>query len=272
MATAGQFPKSNTDIIYQADYNTIQSTIAGVVSTYYGNTMTSAQLTGTNSITALQLDNLRIDLNKGYRHIVGTNSTVTDVTIGQPPRASDFNAYKTIADYCVTNRDTIAASQRALTAIRSNTLTAAWTGQRNFNTRLTWASAAAATTWWQTQSRIRIDVSGDGSSGSSKDNSWLSLLNTTGTRYYTKTNWDTGGAVTLYIIYGNGASGYAANYCQVYANKVNTTTLDVLVRLYDNVGLYDPPVGTNAYSTLYFDSSFDAITVTNPTSSVITNW
>ena len=112
MAGSGVFPKTATlDIIYQADYNLIQSTIAGVLSTYYGQTMLSSQLSATPVIQAAEWDFLRQDINKCYRHITNANSTILDVDPEDIILAGDANAYKVAADYCETNKATVNAAQ-----------------------------------------------------------------------------------------------------------------------------------------------------------------
>jgi hypothetical protein len=79
MAGAGVFPKVTGDTIYYQDYNAIKSVIDGVVSTYYGNAITSSAVTTGQSISAAQMDLLRADINKAYTHITGSNSAINDL-------------------------------------------------------------------------------------------------------------------------------------------------------------------------------------------------
>ena len=79
MATAGSFPKVAGDVIYAADYNAIKSVIDGVVSTYYGNAVTSSAVSQGTVISAAQMDLLRADINKAYKHITGSNSLINDL-------------------------------------------------------------------------------------------------------------------------------------------------------------------------------------------------
>lgn len=273
MAAAGIFPKAAGDIVYQDDYNTIQSAIASVVNTYYDNTLSSVQLSGNPIITAAQLDLVRLDISKGYKHIVGSNPSITDVSPGDLILASTWNTYKTLADYCVTNKDTIAPAQRTQTSSSSNALTSAWNGSHAFTTQLTWSSAAKAEAYFNTQSRMRITVGGSNSLGTSKDAGWLALLNAVGVQYYNNTNWDAGGTITIVNQYGS--NYYAENYCSITATKVSSTVLTITVNLNDaDVGdpFVDENVNVDASAIVVFDHSYDAITVTLPTVLVTANW
>jgi len=273
MAAAGIFPKVAGDIVYQDDYNLLQSTIASVVSTYYNNSLSSVQLTGNPIITAAQLDNLRLDISKGYKHITGSNPAITDVSPGDLILAATWNSYKTFADYCVTNKDTIYPSQRTQTSASSDSLTSAWNGSHSFTTRFTFASSVQAEAYFNTQSRLRITVGGSNSLGSSKDNGWLSLLNAVGVQYYNNANWDAGGTITIVNQYGS--NYYAENFCSISATKVSGTILDITVTINDaDVGdpFVDENVNTDASAIIVFDHSYDAITVVLPTVSVTSNW
>ncbi len=280
MAGAGEFPKTanNTDVIYQADYNTIQSVIAGVVSTYYGNAISSSQLSGNPVVAASHWDNLRVDINKAYKHITNANSTINDVAAGGLINAVDANAYKVAADYCETNKDTVSASQLA-SAVNSTSLTDPWQGSHQWTYTYTWPSADAANYWFNAGGYFSVDVSGDGSSGSSKDNDWQdNILNAIPTQTYGNTRWDTGNNID--VIENGNVSQYAENYARILIVKTSPTVLTITVIISDEDAgdqtgtgaAVDETVGTNAYASITRYYSIDAITVTDPVPSNTSNW
>ena len=285
MATAGNFPKVTGDVIYLADYNAIQSVIAGVVSTYYSNAIGSSQLSGTPLASAAQMDLLRVDINKAYKHITGSDSTIVDVTTGNLIGKDEFNAYKTAADYCETNKATVHPTQET-SSVDQTSLTATWNGAKTWTYTYTWASEALAQKWFNCGGRFVVDVSGDGSTGTSKDNDWQNnILNAIPTQTYTKSNWDSGTNISV-TEFGD-VSQYVENYCQITITKVGTTQVSVSVILNDadsgdkvipdtGLGPYGVPidenVNTNAYASITSYTSTDAITATAPTKANPANW
>lgn len=278
MAVAGAFPKTgSSDVIYQLDYNTIRSVISGVLSTYYGQSMTSAQLSGNPVITAQHWDNLRIDINKAYKHISGSNSTINDVAVNGIIYASDANAYKTAADYCETNKNTVYAASQLSSAVDSNSLTADWNGSHTWQHRFTWANANDADYWFNAGGYFLIDVSGANGSGSIKDNDWQNdILNAIPSQTYSRTNWVTDTNINVYE-YGNYNAYYQTNYCRIYTSKVNSNTLDIYVQVNDvdtaqhgAVGDANVTVDVSASITRYY--SIDAVVAPSVTSTVQTNF
>ena len=285
MATAGNFPKVTGDIIYLADHNAIQSVIAGVVSTYYSNSIGSSQLSGTPVVSAAQMDLLRLDLDKAYKHITGSITTLTDLALGNLISKDDFNAYKTAADYCETNKATVHPTQES-SVVNNTSLTDAWNGSHTWTYTYTWASAALAQQWFNCGGRFVVDVSGDGSTGSSKDIDWQdNILNAIPTQTYGKTQWDAGTAVS--VSESGNTSQYVENFCQITFTKVSTTELSISVILNDadtgdkviaDTGggpfgtAIDEDVNTNAYASITSYTSIDAITATASTPSNTANW
>lgn len=265
MASAGSFPKTSTvDIIYQLDYNTIQSTIAGVLSTYYGQTPASAQISANPLVNDNEWDNLRIDINKCYKHITGADSSIANVAEGNLIYAADVNAYKTAADYCDTNKTTVNAAQLTST-VDSNSMTVAWNGIRTYKMTYTWTSAAAATAWFNLGGYFVVDVSGS-NAVSAKDIDWRdNILNAIPTQTYTRSNWVTPTNIDVYE-YGNN-SKYSENYARIVCTKVSDTQLDISVIISDaDVGdqtgtgpAVDENVDTDVYASVTRYSSYDAI-------------
>jgi hypothetical protein len=273
MAGEGVFPKSDGDIIYQADHNAIQSVIAGVVNTYYGNALSSSQLSGKPTIQALHMDKLRLDINKAYKHITGANSTINNVSVGSTITNEDWNAYKTAADYCETNKATVASGQLSSSVV-SDTMTSNWNGSHSFVVQYAWPTATEANYFFNAGGYFNIDVAGSNSSGSSKDDDWQNnILNAISTQIYTKTQWDSATNIDVYE-YGN-VTQYTENYCRILVQKVGSTVV-VTVTVNDadtgdqtGIGAAvdeDVTVDVGASITLY--KSIDAITVTDPTVTV----
>lgn len=279
MATAGNFPKVAGDTIYAADYNAIQSVIAGVVSTYYGNALSSSQISGTPTIYPAEWDNLRTDINKAYKHITGSNSAINDLAQGGLIYKDDVNAYKVAADYCETNKNTVYAATQLASAAVSTSLTSAWNGSHTWTYTFTWGSADAANYWFNAGGYFVVDVSGSNSSGSSKDNDWQNdILNAIATQTYGNTQWDAGTNIDVYE-YGNN-SKYTENYCRIYITKTSTTVLTISVTINDaDTGdqtgtgpAEDENVTTDAAASITRYYSTDAITVTDATPANTANW
>jgi len=285
MAGSGVFPKTaSLDIIYQGDYNSIQSTTAGVLSTYYGQSMLSTQLAANPVISATQWDNLRQDINKCYKHITNADSTILDVDPQDIILAGDANAYKVAADYCETNKATVNAAQLA-SAVNSTSLTDPWNGGHTWEYVYDWPNANSANYWFNAGGYFVVDVSGDGSGGSSKDNDWQNnILNAIATQTYTRSNWVSG---TNIDVTENGNIGqYGENYARIQIAKASSTRIVVSVIIYDvDIGDVAPLVGpgpagpavdetvtTNAYASITRYYSIDAVTVTDPTPSNPSNW
>jgi hypothetical protein len=279
MAGAGVFPKVAGDIIYYQDYNAIKSVIDGVVSTYYGNAVTSSAVAQGTTISAAQMDLLRADINKAYTHITGGNSSINDLAATGIIYKDDWNAYKTAADYCETNKNTVFAATQLGSAALSTSLTAAWNGAHTWTYTFTWPDAASANYYFNAGGYFVVDVSGSNSSGLPKDNDWQnSILNAIATQTYGNTQWDAGTNISV-TEYGN-VSQYVENYCQINITKTSTTVLTISVILNDadtgdQTGLgpaVDENVSTDAAASItrYFSQS--AITVTSPTPSNTSNW
>ena len=279
MAGAGVFPKVTGDTIYYQDYNAIKSVIDGVVSTYYGNAITSSAVTTGQSISAAQMDLLRADINKAYTHITGGNSAINDLATGGIIYKDDWNAYKTAADYCETNKDTVYAATQLGSAALSTSLTAAWNGSHTWTYTFTWGSAADANYYFNSGGYFVVDVSGANSTGSSKDNDWQNnILNAIATQTYGNTQWDAGTNISV-TEYGN-VTQYLENYCQINITKTSTTVLTISVILNDadtgdqtGIGAaVDEDVNTDAAASITRYFSQGAITAPAVTPSNTSNW
>lgn len=281
MATGGVYPKVTGDIVFQSDYNSIQSDTNLVVNTYYQNTMASSQVTtGVGSIISEgQMDNLLTDINKAYKHITGSNTSLSDVTAGSIVDHTDWNAYKVAVDYCLANYLTAHPSQLTSSTVNSG-ITAAWNGSRTWTRRFTWANSSLATAFFITGGYIVVDLSGSNSSGSVKDNDWQTILNTIATQTYGFGNWNSGIDIDTYE-YSSGATYYGANYARIYIHKVDTVTLDVSITVNDADGTHidgfgqtvpDYDVTTDVAASITHYYSYDAISAPVTTITTTSNF
>jgi hypothetical protein len=282
MAGAGVFPKVTGDVIYHEDYNAIKTVVDGVLSTYYGNAVGTTAVSLGDNITADQMDLLRVDINTLYTHITGSASSVTDVAVGGAIDHNDWNAYKTAADYCETNKNTVYAATQLTYASYSTSLTASWNGSHTWTYVFTFPSAAAATYFFQTGGYFEVDIAGDaGSSTQPKDLDWANnILNVIPTTTFGLTQWNAGnGTPVTTTEYGNNAK-YVENYCQVTYTRTLDTTVTISVILNDaDVGdqtgigpAVDENVDTDAFATINKWYSYNAVTVTQPADSNTSNW
>ena len=268
MAGSGVFPKSQNDKIYSGDYNAIRSVAGGVVESFYGNPMSSNNVTK-EKITAAQMGSLRYDINRAYKHITGVNGIGTVLARGNKVTATNFNSYKNTADYCETNKLLVHPTQLA-TTIYSNNITSTWTGTHVWQTTYTWSTNAKATYFFNAGGYFEVGTSGSNGTGSPNDNTWLNLLNTEPVRTYTRNNW-------IYNIdidqkyYGGGGYygyGYGSDYIRIQVEKMSANQLRVTLTLYAASGNVD----VDAYGTVTEYCSVDAIIEESSTRATLSIW
>jgi hypothetical protein len=278
MAAAGEFPKVAGDVIYAADHNAIRNIAEDVIVTTYGNTISAGAVATGGTISAAQLDLLRNDINRAYIHISGGGSGVTDVAPTGLITHTDWNAYKTAADYISTNRYSVHPSQ--LTAnVQSQTLAAGWNGDHNFWRDYIWPSTAARDYWFNAGGYFFVDISGSGSDGSSKANDWQNnILNAIPNVTYNRNSFLAGPNSELFE-YGNVAQ-YTENFASITFFWLTATQLQIRARINDaDVGDQtgtgpgvDENVGCSASVAVTMYSSFDQITSSIPSVTATINW
>jgi hypothetical protein len=279
MATAGNFPKVVGDTIFLADYNAIQSVISGVLGGYYySNSGNALPKTGTPAISASDMDNLRLDINTGWKHITGSNSSLSDKAVGDLIEIADWNAYKTAADYVETNKATVHPTQLSSTVL-NQTLTTSWNGLHTWTQTFTWSSSVVAARFFNTGGYFSVDVSGDGSTGSSKDDDWQNnILNAIPTQTYAKTQWDAGSTIDVYE-YGN-TSQYVENYARIQITKTSIASLTISVTINDadtgdqtgTGAAVDEAVNTDALASITRYVSIDAVPAEDPVVTLNSSW
>jgi hypothetical protein len=268
MAGAGTFPKVTGDTIYLADYNAIQTLVAGVKTTYYGISSTSSQLTANATIGHTTLNYLLTDIDSCIRHQTGSDSGLTAKNQGDTISHLHFNDLYTYATQAQTNQNTVSSSTQLAqvsNAITSNNPGTGWNTSKTHRVTVDFASAAAANYFFQTGGYLYATASYSGGTGSQKDNNWGALIGRIGNRAYSLTHWITGGTVTIAKLYAN--SVYSANYWQLSVIKNSSTQLSMTMLFQDDaVGNpnVDEGVFLNITSSVGYYKSVGGITGTFP--------
>lgn len=207
IGSPGIFPKSEGNVIYAADYNSIQSATefllgTGLADSGYGQTITSAQTTGGAKVTVSQWNNLRSDLLKIRQHQTGVDQAAnlsiptTDLLIDD----AFANQYKDFGNVCNTNRLTIAANQGTLSDLFTPaTRTTAWNGVITHTVTVTFASSNAARFFFNAGGQFRFSASRSGGTVSNKNTAWTTMLSDMGTITFNSsgTNYSGSGATTV---------------------------------------------------------------------------
>ena len=271
MAGSGVFPKSQNDKIYSGDYNAIRSVAGGVVESFYGNPMSSNNVTK-EKITAAQMGSLRYDINRAYKHITGVNGIGSVLARGNKVTATNFNSYKNTADYCETNKLLVDPTQLA-TTVYSNNFTSTWTGIHVWQTVFTWSTNAKATYFFNAGGYFEVGTNGTNSTGSTQDKLWHHLLNTMPLQTYTRNNWIYNIDINRkyhgggYYGYGYGY-GYASDYIRTQVQKIAANQLMVTITLHAHLS----NINTDAYGAITEYCSVDAIIEESPARTTVSIW
>ena len=279
--------------ILASEYNSVQTTIATVMGTYYGQTVNSSQVTArTSRITAAQWQALYTDILTAYNHQNSSNGSLTYPTTSNKVQAADFAAYQTMANSCLSNYTNFLSGYSASSSLNSISIPGGWgvnnAGQstaRHFLS-VTFTNTTVAQYFFNTGGQIRFTAS-LASSGSAKDNSWSSMLSHMGTIAFGVNNTTTlAGATTpgtgssigynqltgsFQLIYSKGTenSTYTPNQYDIYAS-ISGSTINFRIEFEDlsisaNQTNYGPGYGvygvdesvvgaTTSTQTLYYAS------------------
>lgn len=164
-----------------ADYNTMQSKVADVLGTGsgnkgYGQTVTSNQVAAGNTITALQMQNLKSDLNKIAFHQNNTATSAPTVVANARIDASDWATYSAQSSSLETSRFSIDSNQATKTINLQPTYTT-WNGQQVHNVIVDFGSASAGRYFFNAGGEILLEPTHTGeTSSSSKGGNWKSLF------------------------------------------------------------------------------------------------
>jgi len=180
-------PIGQGNLISAADYNAIQTVVAGVLggiasgspdATYgYGQTPASAQVAAGNTVAASHLINLKSDLDKISTHQTNAASSAPTISSGGIILASNWTTYSTQASNLQSTRFNASAAQMSLTDKISPTFTN-WNGTRTHIVSVGFASNNAARHFFNAGGEIRISPSQSGyTSSTTKGGRWYALFN-----------------------------------------------------------------------------------------------
>jgi hypothetical protein len=170
--------------ILASDYNNVQTKIARVMGTGdgtfgYGQTIASTQVAAGTIIDDTHWDNLRSDLVRARSHqsTVDQGVALTDFAEGNLIDDVEVTAYETEADVATTNR-LIAGSNRFTTQPTVTATSGIWNGRLIYTVILDCQSANQARWFFNSSSRIRVDISMPGSFATgTKDRVWQDMIN-----------------------------------------------------------------------------------------------
>lgn len=207
---------SATGTIFASDYNNIRTIVNDVLGTQFGETLVSSAVTSNvSTVTAAQLENLYIDLQRTFLHQTGALSStiavpatgyrigadtafsynastgaLTAVTDGTKMGVNDYISVATdIANFNPELSGFPVGNLLPVTATTS-TRTTTWGGAAQIQSvyhivTVTFASAAAMDDYFTAGGQLRITASLSGGTGS-KSTDWASLLSAIGTLTFNK--------------------------------------------------------------------------------------
>jgi len=265
------------DIITAATYNTLQSRIANIVGngfadSGYGQALSSSQVSTHAIVTALDMDNLRSDVNKARVHQTGSASTLGDIAVHDVIAADTSGGVTTkgINDYSAeissaeNDKFLCDATQASVEAAISSTRTQQWNGTITHTFTATFASENARRYFFNAGGEIRFQAQLSNGNGA-KDADWATMLNNMGTIKFaygstTATGSGTPTAIGNYqltssfqtVFTKNGSSVYAENAYVVKARSQATNQIEFKIEFQDNdVGEPPPiPIDENVTGTI----------------------
>mgnify|MGYP001219065418 FL=1 len=262
--------------ITAAQYNDLQSRtnqVLGIGSgdSGYGQALTSSQVLTGNTVTAAQMDNLRVDINKCTNHQQGVNANVSNIEVGATIGADKqilsggtndmtggYNDYDSAVTQITTNRFLIqeVLSESTTGSLDSSSRTSSWNTSINHEFTCTFTDANHTRHFFNSGGEIRFASTHTGGSGS-KTTSWQSIQSTMGTikfKYTSTIQTGTGGTTTslgwydmttsYQEVFRQNATGatYGENYYKISAKRnASSTTLTFNVE-YIDADTGDPPI------------------------------
>ena len=271
-------------LIQATDYNSIRAvvdTVMGTGTSGYGQTLSSADVSAGNQITALQWLNLRTDMVKARQHQVGSAVGSTTATDGRnlvvPASGAAIteafrSQYSTFATTLNTNKYSIdtdsAGGQFSTEGLLTRTQSSTWNSTLTHTVTITGntggnGSAANMRYFFNAGGKIRI--SANITTGTSKNNDWNTMFTQMGefVMNYTATTY-TGSSATSYSIGWEDlntsnqligekaapAGSYAENRYYAYARKSADGTQLILTMEYRDNDAGDPNFDEDVQPTL----------------------
>lgn len=271
-------------LIQSTDYNSIRAvvdTVMGTGTSGYGQTLSSADVSAGNQITALQWLNLRSDMVKARQHQIGSSVGSTSATDGRnlvvPASGSVIteafrSQYSSFATTLNTNKYSIdtdsVGGQFSTEGLLTRTQSSAWNGTLTHTVTITGntgGNGAAANMRYFFNAGGRIRISANITTGTSKNNDWNTMFTQMGefVMNYTTTTY-TGSSATSYSIGWEDlntsnqligekaapAGSYAENRYYAYAKKSADGTQLILTLEYRDNDAGDPNFDEDVQPTL----------------------
>jgi hypothetical protein len=271
-------------LIQSTDYNSIRSvvdTVLGTGTSGYGQSLSSADVSAGNQITALQWLNLRSDMVKARQHQIGSSVGSSSATDGRnlvvPASGAVIteafrSQYSTFATTLNTNKYAIdsdsVGGQFSTEGLLTRTQSSAWNGTLTHTVTITGntgGNGSAANMRYFFNAGGRIRVSANITTGTSKNNDWNTMFTQMGefVMNYTATSYS-GSSATSYAIGWEDlntsnqligekaapAGSYAENRYYVYARKSADSTQLILTMEYRDNDAGDPNFDEDVQPTL----------------------
>jgi len=245
---------SSGSLVLASDYNAIQTTVSNVLGTGsgnsgYGQSVTSSQKTNSDSIDAVDINQLYADIQVAHTHQQGSaSSLIAQVTTSDLIEANNgvsfkgWTQYETAANLISSNRLIAnAASMTATAAKTTETKAAGWNGSNNQIVTVTFASAAARRYFFNSGGEIRISAS-VASGGNTKSQDWATMCSSSGTIKIAEGSiTKTGASGTIYGSYDEGtipgtstkifdrvgSGNYAENSWTINATNTSATVITI---------------------------------------------
>ena len=184
------------DKIKAADYNAIYNKISpvlgvGSADTGWGQTVQSAAVTTSDSVTVNEYAALRYDVINAYTHLFNTvpSPAVSTQTIGAKIKYNltdaPINYWNNLANTIVANKKNLAvAGQRRTVNHGTVNLTTTWDTELNCIITVGFTTAEAARFFFNSGGSFQFQSARTGGSGTNQNASWTTLLSTAGTRIF----------------------------------------------------------------------------------------
>ena len=248
----------------------------------YGQVLASSEIgSGDQTITEVQWDQLRTDINKTFTHQIGSVSTIPDVAGSASAGATNatrvtfgqaYQTYLAAANLILQNRSIFAASQFSAIPVNVATpkfTTTPWSVAVSQLVQVTFNSSAEARAFFNSGATINFRSQRTGGTSApqnaaAQNNSWTSFLNAVGTVSFGKSEFyalTSGGLVqgAQPVFLYNAATPYSTNYYRIKANcnvasnsNGNATFITFLIEWIDSTVI--PGIATD-----YIDGTLTSI-------------
>jgi hypothetical protein len=150
----------------------------------------------------------------------------------------------------------------------SSTYTAAWNSSLRHQALVTFDTDQDIENFFTLGGNVRISATYTGTSASLKETTWVQILNTIGSVYYTANNFRSGGNITLRTVVGSG--DYTGAYYRAFGELINSRQIRITSVFDDATAgeFTDENINLDITSTVQYYRPFGVIT--GPTATVST--